>query len=280
MKVKRIDEDTAVNIREKLKEVRRKTGLSMKNFGAAIGYTTGNIGDWESGKALPSLSALISISNQFDISLDWLLTGKEYAPQVVLDPDIQKLIEAYNLLNEENRNTLKVCVALLLTRNPSDILEEALSRTRYPEPTPEPQQVKESSFGIPILGTAAAGTPIMTEELVEGFIPIPLSAIKNRNTYVVKAKGNSMIEAGINNGDYVIICPQPTVENGEIALVTVDGEVTIKKFYRYDHEVRLRPANKSMQDIIVNDLSKIKILGKVVGAINAEKAEKIKRTDF
>jgi len=121
--------------------------------------------------------------------------------------------------------------------------------------------------------------PIIDQELLEGFLPVPVTRIK-KNTYIVRAKGESMIDAGIQNGDLVIISPQPAVEQEEMALVKVDGDVTVKKFYRYDHEIRLKPANETMKDIVITDLAKVRVLGKVVGIVPAEETMISMRHDF
>jgi len=231
-----------------------------------------NLSRIEKGEIMASAIFLKEVSSFFKVPSDWLLTGKDFDIQPTLDIVIQKMIEAFNLLDNDSRNALKTYTAFLLSQKLPDVLEEALSKTRAPAPDPEPEPVKEEKrVYLPILGTAAAGTPILTEELLEGFLSVPTAKI-NKNSFLIRVKGESMIEANINSGDLVIINPQPTVETGEIALVKVAGEVTIKKFHLVDFEVRLKPANCSMKDIVVNDLTKIKVLGKVIGVIPAEEA--------
>ncbi|ADY55103.1 phage repressor like transcriptional regulator, XRE family [Syntrophobotulus glycolicus DSM 8271] len=253
----------------------------MAKFGAKLGLSSGNIGDWESGKALPSLFTLISIKEEFGVSSDWVLTGETSAvDQAAIEPDLQRMIEAYNLLDGESRQALKAYTAFLIKNRNLDILEETLKKTRASDPGHETEIIKEEKkVYLPVLGTVAAGMPIMADEFLEGFLPVPTKKIK-KNTYIVRAKGESMIDAGIRDGDLIIISPQPTVEQGESALIKVDGDVTIKKFYRYDHEVRLKPANDKMKDIVITDLAKVKVLGKVVGVIPLEEANITMRQDF
>lgn len=240
-----------------------------------------NLSRIEKGEVMASAIFIKEVTSFFNVSADWLLTGKEFeAPQITLEPDLQRLIEAYNLLDKENQQALKAYTALLVSHRHCDILEETLKQTRTPDLISEPEVIKEErKVYLPVLGTAAAGMPIMADEFLEGFLPVPAKKIR-KNTYIVRVKGESMIDAGIQNGDLVIIIPQPAVEQGEIALVKVDGDITIKKFYLYEHEVRLRPANKTMEDIVVTDLAKVKVLGKVVGVISAAEANITMQHEF
>lgn len=270
-----------MTIGERIKQIRKnKMQMSQSEFAVAIGVSQGTLSDIEKNKGNPSVDTVISASRYSGISTDWILVGNESALQLTPDSDLQKLIEAYDRLDKDKRHILIANAAFLLSCDPIDILGQVIDKTRAPAATPAPEFVKEeSSVYLPILGTAAAGMPIMTEELLEGFLPVPATKIK-KNTYLIKARGDSMIEAGINNNDLVIISPQPTVDNGEIALVKVDGDVTIKKFYRHDYGIKLKPANSSMKDIVVSDLAKIRILGKVIGVISAEEAKQNMRYEF
>ncbi|OCZ53822.1 LexA family transcriptional regulator [Dehalobacter sp. TeCB1] len=274
---------TALGIR--LKSLRERFGdgkLSQADLAKLLpNVSRANLGRVEIGEVMPSAIFIKDVAEFFNISADWLLTGKEYEiSQTFLDPDLQRLIDAYNLLDKENRQALKAYTALLVSHRHLDILEETLKQTRSLDRAPELDVIKEEkSVYLPILGTAAAGMPIMADEFLEGFLPVPAKKIK-KNTYIVRAQGESMIDAGIQNGDLVMIIPQPAVEQGEIALVKVDGDVTIKKFYWYDHEVRLRPANKTMEDIVVTDLAKVKVLGKVAGIIPAAEANITMQYEF
>jgi len=255
---------------ERVRNRRKEKDITLEKIEEETGISNSNLSKIERNKISPSLNAAIMISNCLDESLDYLAKGIVKYDE--LNAGQQELIEGYNLLDENNQHALKAYTAFLLSQK--YLLKEVLNKTRAPEPAPdpEPEPIKEEKrVYLPILGTAAAGTPILTEELLEGFLSVPTAKI-NKNSFLIRVKGESMIEAGINTGDLVIINPQPTVETGEIALVKVAGEVTIKKFHLVDSEVRLKPANCSMKDIVVNDLTKIKVLGKVIGVIPAEEA--------
>jgi repressor LexA len=268
-------------IRERIKAIRNKSGLSMAKFGAVIGVSSGNVSDWESGKVLPNILAIAAISQNFGISIDWIITGKEFDFQDALPPDIKKLIEAFKHLGEDNQHALKAYTAFLLSCEPSDVLEQALNKLRTPETPPEPETIKEeqNKYFVPILGHAAAGLPILVEEFIDGVVPVPKDLFKEK-AYFIRIKGDSMIQAGINDGSLVLIRPQPTVENNEIALVTYNTEVTVKRFVRENNCIRLRSANPEYKDIIIKNLEAVRILGKVIKIIPREEANQLTRPLF
>ncbi len=124
----------------------------------------------------------------------------------------------------------------------------------------------ESTISVPIVGKVAAGEPILATENIEDYMSIGESfltkdALHNDN-FILKVQGESMIEAGINNGDYIIVSKQSTARNGEIVVAMIEGEATVKTFYKEKDHIRLQPENSTMDPIIVRDCQ---ILGKEVG---------------
>lgn len=118
---------------------------------------------------------------------------------------------------------------------------------------------------VPLLGEIAAGTPILAVENIDSYMPLPDGFFgANAPLFMLQVRGNSMIEAGINNGDYVVIRKQETADNGEIAAVMIDNEVTLKRFYKEKSTFRLHPENKDMEDIITESAD---ILGVLVGLL-------------
>ncbi len=118
---------------------------------------------------------------------------------------------------------------------------------------------------IPVVGRIAAGTPILADQNVEEYIPVPARFLSKGNSFMLTVKGESMIEAGIFDGDYILVQQQNTARNGEIVVAMVDGfesEATVKTFYKEDKHIRLQPENKQMSPIIVSD---VRILGLVKG---------------
>ena len=117
---------------------------------------------------------------------------------------------------------------------------------------------------IPVVGTVAAGQPILAEENISDYFPIPADILPNADVFMLEVKGESMINAGILNGDKLIVRIQNTAENGDKVVALLDDSATVKTFYKEDGHYRLQPENDSMDPIIADH---VQILGKVVGVI-------------
>lgn len=115
---------------------------------------------------------------------------------------------------------------------------------------------------VPIVGTVTAGQPILAVENIDGYFPIPTEYMPNEQTFMLKVKGDSMINAGIFNGDQILVKKQTTAENGDFVVALIDDSVTVKTFYKEKGHYRLQPENDFMDPIIVED---VQILGKVIG---------------
>jgi repressor lexA len=115
---------------------------------------------------------------------------------------------------------------------------------------------------VPIIGQVAAGQPLLAVENIENYFPIPTEFMPNAETFMLKVKGDSMINAGIFNGDKILVQKQSDAQNGDIVVAVVDDSATVKTFYKEDGHFRLQPENDTMDPIIVNECS---ILGKVFG---------------
>jgi len=118
---------------------------------------------------------------------------------------------------------------------------------------------------IPVVGRIAAGTPILADQNIEDSFPVPSRYIKSGTHFMLTVKGDSMIEAGIFDGDYILVKQQNVASNGEIVVAMVDGfesEATVKTFYRENDHIRLQPENHAMSPIIVRD---VRIVGLVKG---------------
>ena len=124
--------------------------------------------------------------------------------------------------------------------------------------------------GIPILGTIAAGAPILATENYEGYIPFAIETpgYDHSNLFALRVKGESMIECGIFDGDYVIIDHRSTASDGEIVAAMIDGEATVKAFYMRNSKFVLEPRNKDFEPIVSDEVS---IIGKVIANIRLYK---------
>ena len=139
------------------------------------------------------------------------------------------------------------------------------SRTLRVETTPETNPSFPNSASVPILGQVAAGLPILAQENCEGYSEFcPPKGTLRGELFALKVKGESMIEAGILNGDYVIVNRTNYVDNGDIAVVLIGDEATVKTFYRENGYFRLQPENRDMAPIITKE---VYILGKVIANI-------------
>ncbi|MFC4766414.1 transcriptional repressor LexA [Effusibacillus consociatus] len=120
-----------------------------------------------------------------------------------------------------------------------------------------------SAVMVPIIGKVTAGSPITAVENVEDYFPLPASMAADGELYLLTVEGDSMIEAGIHDGDLVIVRKQQTARNGEIIVaMTEDDEATVKRFYREADHIRLQPENSSMEPLRYKNVT---ILGKVIG---------------
>jgi repressor LexA len=125
--------------------------------------------------------------------------------------------------------------------------------------------VETKRFEFPLLGRVAAGKPIEALEVAD-VIEVPPSMIGQGDHFVLQVKGDSMTEDGILDGDFVVVRKQPTAQNGETVVALINGEATVKRYYRWSDFVELRPANSSMKPILVSE-GDLQIQGKVVGVM-------------
>lgn len=120
---------------------------------------------------------------------------------------------------------------------------------------------REMSY-IPVIGTVTAGQPILAVENIESYFPIPVDYLPNAETFMLHVKGESMVNAGIFDGDQILIKKQNYAKNGDFVVALIGDSVTVKTFYKEDGYYRLQPENDTMEPIIVTE---VEILGKVIG---------------
>ena len=142
----------------------------------------------------------------------------------------------------------EICEAVHIRRDPTkpraiEIIDDNFNLTR------------REVVNVPIIGQVAAGQPLLAVENIENYFPIPTEFMPNAETFMLKVKGDSMINAGIFNGDKILVQKQSDAQNGDIVVALVDDSATVKTFYKEDGHFRLQPENDTMDPIIVNEYS-------------------------
>lgn len=122
---------------------------------------------------------------------------------------------------------------------------------------------RRETVNVPVVGTVAAGQPILAQENIENYFPIPAEYMPANQSFILKVKGDSMIRAGINSGDMVLVEQRSDVKNGDIVVAMLGDSATVKTFYREQSHIRLQPENETMDPIIID--KNLEILGKVFG---------------
>lgn len=166
--------------------------------------------------------------------------------------DIETLVKAGHIIKDPSKPRALMVV---------DHDENQMQSGSAPDYAAEVSETVE----IPVVGRIAAGTPILASENVEDHFPVPARFLHGQNNFMLSVRGESMIEAGIMDGDYILVEQQNTANNGDIVVAMIDGfenEATVKTFYKENGYIRLQPENSSMSPIIVNDVT---ILGRVRG---------------
>ncbi len=130
------------------------------------------------------------------------------------------------------------------------------------------QNIRQEMTSIPIVGTVAAGEPILAQQNIENYFPLPAEYVPDGNTFILKVKGESMINAGIFSGDYVFVQSCQTASNGEIVVALVEDSATVKTFYKENGHIGIQPENDTMDPIILDE---VVILGKVFGVFRLYK---------
>ena len=187
----------------------------------------------------------------------------EYIKSQILDrgfpPSVRDICEAVNL-----RSTSSVHAHLetleqngYIRRDPTkpraiEILDDTFNLTR------------REITNVPLIGRVAAGEPLLAQENIENYFPIPVEHLPNNSTFLLTVKGESMINVGILDGDMVLVEEKHSANNGEMVVALIEDGATVKTFYKEEGIIRLQPENDYMDPIIVKDVT---ILGKVIGVM-------------
>ena len=143
----------------------------------------------------------------------------------------------------------------LITRSPGSSRSIALAN-----------RIEPGSLLLPLVGSVRAGLPELAMEEIEAHIAVDPALVKSGDSFLLRVKGNSMVEAHIVEGDLAVVRPQATAENGEIVVALIDGEATLKRFFHEGDRIRLQPENASLEPIVIAaDTQEVAIVGKVTG---------------
>jgi SOS regulatory protein LexA len=266
---------------QRIKALRTREGLSMTKMAEMIGVSAGNISDWESQKkkSIPTSKALVRISELFQVSLDWLLTGKESESSYIYRASLSKtkseiISSIHDQLVGLPREDLEVIELFTRRLNKYHLVNESPSRFYQTNRSENGDtRIQENALAtqyyvkLPLIGRVTAGSPVTAVENIEEFISVPRSLVTSDKHFVLRVQGESMIKAGIQDGDLIIVRQQETAQNGEIVVVLIgDEDATVKTLYLEKDRVRLQPENDTMMPIYTRD---VKVLGKVIGVLKS-----------
>mgnify|MGYP000879907609 CR=1 FL=1 len=262
-----------MSIGDSIRALRVKMGLTQKQLGEAIGIAEQSIYRYENGLSHPTFRILSKLEKFFGVRFGYSgetdLQVSNVLNERTIDelnlPKNQKVRAYYNL---EDRKDSIITWIKKLDYSQFNRVEQLLDLAGMyslsaDDPSDGISNISEGRITVPVVGRAAAGLPIEMIETPEDDV----LADTRRGDFAVIADGDSMIDAGIRDGDLCIIRPQPTVENGEIALVSVDDGSTIKRFYKDDDSVRLVPCNPSDRTQLYDSHTEIRVLGKFIKTV-------------
>ncbi len=141
------------------------------------------------------------------------------------------------------------------------LLHRDAMKPRAMEVVGDPNFLRNNTTAVPVVGRVTAGVPILAEENLDEYVSIPEVMLGDGEHFILLVRGDSMIEAGILNGDYIVVRKQPEANNGDIVVAMIDDSATVKRFYRENGMFRLQPENKTMEPIYTDSVT---ILGKVI----------------
>lgn len=207
----------------------------------------------------------IKVSNNKSVSKRSLTTRE----QAILDCIKNKIREngfpptVREICNEVGLRSTSTVHGYLARLEELGVIKRDPSSSRAIEVTEDMSWRKKKIVPTPIVGSVRAGEPVLADERIETVLPLPAELIGNQVSFILTVRGDSMINAGIHEGDLLIVAQQNTAINGDIVVALVDGEdATVKRFYKEADHVRLQPENDAYEPILTKN---VQILGKVVG---------------
>jgi SOS-response transcriptional repressor LexA/DNA-binding XRE family transcriptional regulator len=251
-------------IGDRIRKIRKDNNLNQKAFSKVIGISQGRLSEIEKGKNKPSFDTLYSIKDNYEISLDWLIFGVNYPfkNNSTQNTDEESILESYRNLSEYNKTLIKGMLEI-------KIYEQNRNDTTYTiDPEDDTKVIKEDAPKyVRTVGRVAAGHGVDEIDLMDMDDLVQVAGLKNVD-YALKVVGDSM-EPLIPDGSTVLVREQPEVENGDIAIVSIDGKVTCKKYYQENGSVWLESINKKYPDRDITEKDgETRVLGKVILDVN------------
>jgi repressor LexA len=181
---------------------------------------------------------------------------KSYADEHGYPPSVREICAAVGL---KSTSTVHGHISRLKKKG---LLKRDPSKPRAIEILDEDNEARQKAMTVPIIGKVTAGQPILAFENIEEYIPLPASFVRDEHSFVLKVSGESMINAGIYDGDFIVVRQQNYADDGDIVVALIEEEATVKRFFLEGKKVRLQPENPTFSPIIVDDA---KVLGRVTG---------------
>lgn len=270
-------------IGSRIKNLRLKHNLSIQQLAEIVGKSKGNISGYENDKFEPSAQTIIAIAEYFSVSTDWILKGEKFQNQNSSSPKKSSLSEnSIPSLSKESKKDLEKFISFLQYKEEQEIAKKQAENIKetspnYPANTiPISEYIKEETRldineedqepnkELRILGYTAAGEPIEMPDDIYGLGDVIKVPADTKADFALKVKGDSM-EPRIPNGSLVYVKKQDTVDNGQIAIVSINNTVTCKIFKQKNDVIYLQSVNTTYDPIIIdNEDIDFKIIGKVI----------------
>lgn len=234
-------------IGSRIKGLREKIGYSMGKLEEAIDASRGSVNQWEKDRSIPGGKAVIALAEFFHVSTDYILLGAEINHQKstsFFTENGELNLHLLNLAEEEKLELHSFIHYLMYKRIRTDKFKNG-TNIREKEDTYLPS---DKFIKLPILGNVAAGNPILAIENLDGYLEVPYSIGKGGD-FILRVKGESMVDLNINDGDYVIVKKQSYAESGQIVVAAIEHEATVKTLKFDNDSYVLEPANSNYSPI-------------------------------
>lgn len=248
-----------------LRQFRENLNMTRDAFASRLGVSSSAIKSYENGDRRPDFDAILKFETEFKISIHDLLYGEPQKKD--FDAALYEIGHLYQQAPQHIRDIVDFALHLSIDDKKRARRLEQASSVLFTERDGDSLY---SQKRIPVVGRAAAGEPIEMIETADDMLALDADII-DKGDFAVIAAGDSMVDAGISDGDRVVIRAQEDIENGEIALVAIEDGSTIKRFYMDDASYRLEPENPKYSAQIYPSSCDIRVLGKAIAVVSSDK---------